>query len=164
MLQKQDNHGDVERRVVPDKNSITVAWDKEYQRSRPLNKRPKKRLIHYATEDMHASPEIVAAILSLTMPISRDTGKANVHHGYGWTYLLSETQDHYVKAVDLLLDEYASNIAFVQLLCDSPDELGRLASDVATPLCRKAIMARLHYFGRWLTLTLAPFCTSRITV
>ncbi len=149
MLKKLDNHGDVERRVVPDKNSITVAWDKEYQRSRPLNKRPKKRLIHYATEDMHASPEIVAAILGLTMPISKDTGKANVHHGYGWTYLLSETQDHYVKAVDLLLDEYASNMAFVQLLCDSPDELGRLACDVATPLCLKAIMARLHYFGRY---------------
>ena len=36
----------------------------------------------------------------------------------------------------------------MQLLCDSPDELGRLACDVATPLCRKAISA-LHYFGRY---------------
>lgn len=149
LLQKQDNHGEVEKRVVQDPNSLSTAWDKEYQRLRPLTRRPHKRLIHYATEDMHASPEIVAAILSLTMPISKQTGKANVHHGYGWTYLLSETQDHYVKAVDLLLNEYSSNMAFVQLLCDAPDELGRLACEVATPMCLKAVMARLHYFGRY---------------
>jgi serine/threonine protein kinase/ankyrin repeat protein len=149
MLKKADNHGAVEKRVVQDPKSVSVAWDKEFQRLRPLTKRPNKRLVHYATEDMHASPEIVAAILALTMPISEGTGKANLHHGYGWTYLLSDTQDHYVKTVDLLLDRYSSNMAFVQLLCDAPDELGRLACEVATPMSLKAIMARLHYFGRY---------------
>ena len=146
---KQDNHGDIGNSKVPNKHSLSVVWDDKYQRSRPLSRRPGKMLIHYATEDMHSSAENVAAILSYTMPISADTGLAVIYHGYGWTYLLSETQDQYVRAVDLLLDMYTSDIAFIQLLCDSPNEAGLLACEVATPRCLQAIMARLHYFSRY---------------
>jgi hypothetical protein len=88
-------------------------------------------------------------ILALGMPISSETGYANTYHGYGWTYLLSETQDKYVKTVDILLDMYSSDMAFVQLLCDTPDEVGRPACEIASPKCLQALMARLHYFGRY---------------
>jgi len=149
LRQKRDNHGQVGNATVPNKGSISVVWDEKYQRSRPLKQRPNKALIHYATEDMHASPEIVAEILALTMPISAETGLTNTYHGYGWTYLLSETQDQYVKTVELILDRYSTDMAFIQLLCDSPNETGLLAGEVCTPKCLHAIMSRLHYFSRY---------------
>ena len=147
--QKRNNHGDVSDVMIPNKQSIKTAWDENYQRSRPLLRRPGKTLIHYATEDMHCKSSTVAEILMLTMPITVDTGAVNTYHGYGWTYLLSDTQDKYVEAVDIVLDRYSVSMSFVQLLCDTPTESGLMAGQVATPKCLAAIMARLHYFSRY---------------
>ena len=147
--QKRNNHGDVSDAMVPNKESLKTAWDEQYQRSRPLLHRPGKMLIHYATEDMHANAQTVAEILLLTMPISVESGAVNTYHGYGWTYLLSDTQDKYVDAVNVILDRYSVSMNYMQLLCDTPTETGIMAGQVATPRCLAAIMARLHYFSRY---------------
>jgi len=135
--------------LVPQQTPKSSIVDRRVARSRPTFRRPNKTLIHYATEDMGSSPQIVDQVLSLTMPISAVDGAINLHHGYGWTFLLSQTNDEYSESVELLLDRYKSNINWIQLLCDSPDELGRPAHTIATPLCLKVIMMRLHYFGRY---------------
>ena len=95
VLQKQDNHRDVERRVVPDKNSVTVAWDKSI--SSVLSIGNQKTPVHYATLECMRPLKSWRPSWSDHAHLQRHR-KANVHHGYGWTYLLSETQDHYVKA------------------------------------------------------------------
>ena len=122
--------------------------------TRPTKRRPGKQLIHYATEDMHANSHIAEEILmvsdgGLVMPISASSGMVNLHHGHGWTYLLSECNDKYSETVERILDRYSLNIKWVQTLCDAPDELGRPATQVATADCRRLLMKRLHFFGRY---------------
>ena len=122
--------------------------------TRPTTRRPGKQLLHYATEDLNASSLLVEEILmvqqgGLIMPISASTGAVNLHHGHGWTFLLSECNDRYAIVVERILDRYSANAKWVQLLCEAPDELGRPAPKIASPECRKIIMGRLHYFGRY---------------
>merc|ERR1711871_1879519 len=85
----------------------------------------------------------------MSMPISLETGDVNLHHGYAWTYIVSQTKDMYVDSINIILDRYCMNMEYIQILCDSMDEVGRKACEIATPLCLKAIMSRLHFYGRY---------------
>lgn len=117
--------------------------------TKPRQPRKRKRLLHFAAEDAHAPAKTVAELMALTLPISPSTGEPNLNHGFGWTFLLSETDDEYLEAVELILDLFQGNITWLQRLCDTTDEVGRLARDIATPKCRQALGTRLHFFGRY---------------
>ena len=119
---------------------------------RPRKRRPGKTLLHYACEDMFAASSMVEEILLLAMPIDSVKGALVRGHGYGWTFLLSECEDRYTDTVERVLDRYAAhcpNPLAVQLLCDAQDELGRPGYDIATPVCRRILLNRLHFFGRY---------------
>jgi len=103
-------------------------------------------LLHYAA-DVNAPAFAVAEILRLTMPFRSRDGQPYPNHFYTWTYVLSETQDRYHEAVDVVLRDY--KYEYVRLLNNFPDAQGRKAIDIATPHCKAEILRRLYYFGRY---------------
>jgi hypothetical protein len=97
---------------------------KEKQKKLKKMEREGKLLIHYACENLFALPDSVAELLFLSMPFSHINGKPNPRHCFTWTFLLSETNDRYSEAVDIVLKRYPDHL--LQLLNDAPDEKGIL--------------------------------------
>jgi ankyrin repeat protein len=178
--------GDDERFINDDNedSSLTARTDNHYPHPdgaesssgvRKLKLIRSKTLLHYATEVCHSNDAVVAEILRHTMPIPctriRDAtakGSINPRHNYCWSYILSETQDKYSEAVEMILDGYnhisddpslnatsngsnhASNYTeLVHRLGDLPDEIGRKAIGIATPKCQHALLRRLYFYVRY---------------
>lgn len=112
-------------------------------------RRGNKLLLHYAVEDASCPYEIVAELLTLTMPYLTPDFEYNPKHLFTWTYVLSETRDAYVKAVEIVLDRYQSSIDTLNLLLAVPNEEGIPARDCADPKCKFAILKRLFFNARY---------------
>lgn len=95
---------------------------KEKKKKQKKMEREGKLLIHYACENLFALPDSVAELLFLSMPFSHIDGKPNPRHYFTWTFILSETNDRYAEAVDIVLKRYPDHL--LQLLNDAPDEKG----------------------------------------
>ena len=110
-----------------------------------------KTLLNFAVEIAQASDDVVAEILIHTMPISHVDGSLNAQHNYCWSYILSSTEDKYWTAVELVLEKYdrSAHLDLVRKLSETPDEIGRKAIDIATPLCRQTLLRRLFFFIRY---------------
>ncbi|RYH20132.1 hypothetical protein EON65_24475 [archaeon] len=104
------------------------------------------RLLHYAVA-YQCTPDIIAEIMTYTMPFKPHTLRFNKIHYDTWTHLLAHTQDKYWLSVKILLDYYdqptITNLSLFQ------DARMRKALDMATSKCRHVIVHRLHYFSRY---------------
>jgi hypothetical protein len=148
-----------------------------------------KTLLHYAIEICQSNDHVIAEILKHTMPIAINKKQTksgdcsgpllslNPRHNYSWSYILSETEDKYWEAVEMVLTLYDrlqfksrfhnnsnhhhyghhghgymhsnSNVDIIRRLGESPDEIGRKAIDIATPNCQQALLRRLYFHVRY---------------
>eukprot|EP01031_Cornospumella_fuschlensis_P028013 gene28013-33827_t len=131
-------NGDDEENVDDDKE--------ELQHDKRVHCCQEIRLLHYAVA-YQCSPDIIAEIMTYTMPFKPHTLEFNKIHYDTWTHLLAHTEDKYWQSVEILLDYYdqptITNLSLFQ------DARMRKALDMATSKCRHVIVHRLHYFSRY---------------
>ena len=98
----------------------------------------------------HASDSVVAELLPLSIRhiVGDPHGRTSEEQQQqcGWTTLLRDGRDAYAASVAAVLDLHSESI---EQLAMAPDEHGRRAVDIATPLCKGEILKRLYLCGRF---------------
>ncbi len=135
-----------------------------YREDAPFNNvccKGNRLLLHFAIDE-GTSPENVAEILKFTMPFDPENHGYVHDHYYTWTHILAHTNDIFWKSVELVLDLYPSSV--VSLLSEFMDEHQQRAIDIATPLCHRVILYKLHYYARYELPTIKSFHATNISM
>ena len=99
--------------------------------------------------DRNFDVKYVRLLIPFFMPIDKITGElSSFDHDYGWYRIISVTNppDKYIDVVREILEEYAMHS---EALGNARDDLGRIATHIATPLCRQAILSHMRFMGRY---------------
>jgi len=108
----------------------------------------KKLTVYQYAISVNRSTEILAEILSYTLPIDRVTEMMvpASEHGFAWTWTLTSVDEKHVEVVEGVLN-ICGGLAL--RLADARDQHGRKAVDIATPKCQELIRSRLFFYERY---------------